>query len=72
MDRAANFSAWIEPNLAPTPNVSQFRQFKIEIIEGEVSISARSRCAEDEEFNPWQNLSMTQGYSKVLHSIGMI
>lgn len=66
LDRAANISDWVEPYLGPTPNVTQFRQFKIEMIQGVVSISARSRCAEDAEFNPWLNLNQVRGYSPVL------
>jgi hypothetical protein len=69
LDRAANISDWIKPYLAPIPNVSQFRQFKLEMIEGKVTVSARSRCAEDIEFNPWQDLTMTRGYSKVMSFI---
>lgn len=59
LDRAANISDWITPYLAPTPNVTQFRQFKLEMVEGKVCVSGRSRCAEEAEFNPWQNLNQT-------------
>lgn len=65
LDRAANISEWVEPYLGPTPNISQFRQFKLEMIEGKVVVFARSRCADDAEFNQWQDLNMTRGYSTV-------
>lgn len=65
LDRAANISDWIKPYLAPTPNTASFRQFKFEMIDGEVTVCARSRCAEDAEYNPWQALNMQHGYSKV-------
>jgi hypothetical protein len=65
LDRAANISEWIQPYLAPITNVTQFRQFKIEKIEGKVVVSARSRCADDDEFNAWQNLNMGRGTSQV-------
>ena len=59
LDRAANFSDWIAPHMSPTPNTTQFRQFKFEKIDGEVTVSARSRCAEDPEHHPWTNLNQT-------------
>ena len=65
LDRAANISDWIEPYLAPTPNVTQFRQFKLEMIQGRVCVSARSRCAEEAEFNPWTSLEQTPGHTAV-------
>jgi hypothetical protein len=65
LDRAANISDWIKQYLAPTPNVSQFRQFKLELIEGKVTVCARARCAEDAEFNPWMDLMLKPGYSQV-------
>lgn len=61
LDRAANISEWIEPYLAPTPNITQFRQFKLEKIEGKVCVSVRSRCSEEEEYNPWQSMTMKPG-----------
>ena len=59
LDRAANFSDWIDPYMAATPNTTQFRQFKFEKIDGKVTVSARSRCADDAEYNPWLNLNQT-------------
>lgn len=65
LDRAANVSEWITPYLAPTPNVTQFRQFKLEKIEGKVCVSGRSRCSEEAEFNAWHSLDQTPGSSQV-------
>ena len=67
LDRAANISQWVEPYLADTPNVSQFRQFKLEMNDNKVTVSARSRCKDDPEFNPWRNLAGDDGppYSQV-------
>ena len=49
LDRAANISDWIAPHLAPTPNLTQFRQFKIEKgIDGTVTVCARRNCADNE------------------------
>ena len=59
----ANISDWIEPYLAPTP--TQFRQFKLEMIQGRVCVSARSRCVEEAEFNPWMSLEQTPGHTAV-------
>ena len=57
MDRAANISDWLDNYLAPTPNVKDVRQFKLELIDGKVKVSARSRCADDVQFNQWRDLS---------------
>jgi hypothetical protein len=56
LDRAANISEWLEPHIDQTPNVTTFRQFKIEKMDGEVVIWARRRCKEDDPENPWQSL----------------
>lgn len=65
LHRAANISDWITPYLAPLPNVTLFRQFKFEMISGKVCLSARSRCAEEAEFNEWQTMEQTPGYTEV-------
>lgn len=56
LDRAANISTWITPYLAKTPNLTQFRQFKLEMTQGKVTVLARTRCADIMEFSEWQNL----------------
>lgn len=61
LDRAANISEWITPYLAPTPHLTKFRQYKLEMVEGVVCVSARSRCAELQEFNEWRNLDGLPG-----------
>ena len=72
LDRAANISDWFKPYLAPTPNVTQFRQFKLAMVEGRVCVSARSRCLQDDDSNPWQSLDQNHGTfsSPVPHLIG--
>ena len=65
LDRAANISDWVRPYLQKMVNISQFRQFKLEMVERQVTVMARTRCAEDAEFNPWLNLTMETGFSKV-------
>ena len=68
LDRSANISEWIEPYLAPTPNVTLFRQFKFEKIGDRVMLSVRSRCKEDAKNNPWQSLSVSGSpHSEVSH-----
>jgi len=70
LDRAANISEWIEPYLEPKKNVASFRQFKFEKVDGKVVVQARSRCAEDAEFNQWQSLAGEAGAcSKVTRKI---
>ena len=61
LDRAANISEWITPYLGPTPNLTQFRQFKLEMRNGQVCVSARKRCADLAEFNEWESLDHTPG-----------
>ena len=58
LDRAANISTWVEPYLAPTPHVTEFRQFKLEMHEGQVCVSARYRCSETATGNEWLNLNL--------------
>ena len=67
LDRAANISDWLEPYIGPTPHLTEFRQFKLQKMNGKVTVSARSRCGDESEFNQWQDLNKNVGESTPVH-----
>jgi hypothetical protein len=57
LDRAADISGWLRNYLAKLPNLTEFRQFEIEMdSEGQVVVRARQRCVDDEVYNKWSSL----------------
>ena len=59
LDRAANISACMNTYLGPTPNLTQFRQFKLQMYAESVCVLARYRCADVPNHNDWLNLDIT-------------
>lgn len=62
LDRAADISGWLKQYLNNLPNLTQYRQFEIQMdSKQEVIVRARECCLDDELYNKWSSLSGVVG-----------